>query len=89
LGCLNRILSNSEWVPSLKMWRFIKILRRFVQSTTAAQLVEEGLLLCMALVMLTVMLGVVQNVLKFVGDSFSQSWRALEQIAQSLFGWIR
>jgi Flp pilus assembly pilin Flp len=71
------------------MWRFIKILRRFVQSTTAAQLVEEGLLLCMALVMLTVMLGVVQNVLKFVGDSFSQSWRALEQIAQSLFGWIR
>lgn len=71
------------------MRRFARILRRFIRSTTAAQLVEEGLLLCLALVMLTVMLGVVQNVLKFVGDSFSQSWRALEQIAQGLFGWIR
>lgn len=67
---------------------FTEVLKRFLRSISAAQLVEEGLLLCLALVMLTVMLGVVQNVLKFVGSFFSQSWKELEQIAQSLFGWL-
>jgi len=88
LWCLNSILSNSEWVLSLTIRHLTEVLKRFVRSVSAAQLVEEGLLLCMALVMLTVMLGVVQNVLKLVGGFFNQSWNELEQIAQSLFGWL-
>lgn len=88
MWCLNSILSNSEWVLSLTIRHLTEVLKRFVRSVSAAQLVEEGLLLCMALVMLTVMLGVVQNVLKLVGGFFNQSWNELEQIAQSLFGWL-
>lgn len=68
-----------------KIW---KLIVRFFCDTRGAQLVEEGLLICVSLFMLTIVLGVAQSITIMMGELFSQAWNSLETIARGLFDWV-
>jgi len=68
--------------------RIIKRILDLIRNTSATQLVEEGLLLVIALFMLTVMLGLVHNVINMVTSFFGQTWKEIQEIAQGLFSWM-
>jgi len=68
--------------------KIVNLLTRFCLDRRGAQLVEEGLLICVSLFMLTIVLGVAQNITTMMGELFSQAWNSLETIARGLFDWI-
>lgn len=68
--------------------RITNLLARFYHDTRGAQLVEEGLLICVSLFLLTIVLGVAQSVTTMMGELFSQAWNSLEAIARGLFDWL-
>jgi len=68
--------------------RFLKRILELIKDVSATQLVEEGLLLVISLFMLTVMLGLVHNVVNMVTGFFSQTWKEIQEIAQGLSSWI-
>ena len=70
------------------MKRFLKRILELIKDVSATQLVEEGLLLVISLFMLTVMLGLVHNVVNMVTGFFSQTWKEIQEIAQGLSSWI-
>ena len=75
--------------PGSEMRRkIVNLLTRFYHDRRGAQLVEEGLLICVSLFLLTIVLGVAQNVTTMMGELFSQAWNSLETIARGLFDWI-
>ena len=53
-----------------KIW---KLIVKFLYDTRGAQLVEEGLLICVSLFLLTIVLGVAQSITTMIGELFSQS----------------
>lgn len=69
------------------MKQLIKQILRFLRDRSASQLLEEGLLICIALFTLAVMLGVTRDITKFVVSFFDKTWKELQEIAKGLFGW--
>jgi Flp pilus assembly pilin Flp len=68
--------------------RILNLIVRFYHDTKGAQLVEEGLLICVSLFLVTIVLGVVQSVTTMMGELFAQAWNSLETIARGLFDWM-
>ncbi len=68
--------------------KIVNLLIRFYRDRRGAQLVEEGLLICVSLFLLTIVLGVAQSVTTMMGELFSQAWNGLETMARGLFDWI-
>jgi len=67
------------------------IIGRFVKSRTAAQLIEEALLLSVALVALSLLVGGVESILKQAGSFTSDIWNsissAISNLLNSTFHW--
>jgi len=53
---------------------------------SGSQIVEEGLLLCLALFMMTVILGVLSDVTNMINNFFEQAIEEFFEIAHGLFG---
>ena len=62
-----------------------RIIRRFVKSRTAAQLIEEALLLSVALVALSLLVGGIESILKQAGDFTSNIWNSISSAINNLF----
>lgn len=65
--------------------RAVKLLTR---NKSAAQLVEEGLLLSIALFLLAVILGTIHNVNESFTHFFDTVWTGLNDLGRQLFGWL-
>lgn len=57
-------------------------------SRRASQLIEEGLLIVLALVMLGAVFTVSKNIIGNVNSFFGSLWTGLGDLANSLFGWL-
>ncbi|MBL7118470.1 hypothetical protein ISS96_00460 [Candidatus Bathyarchaeota archaeon] len=68
--------------------RILNLLVKFYHDTRGAQLLEEGLLICVSLFLMTIVLSVVQSITTMMGELFSQAWNGLETIARGLFDWM-
>ncbi len=63
-----------------------KIIGRYVKSRRAAQLIEEALLLSVALVALSLLVGGVESILKQAGDFTAKVWSSIATAIGNLFG---
>ncbi len=62
-----------------------KIIGRYVKSRRAAQLIEEALLLSVALVALSLLVGGVESILKQAGDFTANIWGSITSAINNLF----
>ena len=62
-----------------------RIFGRYVKSRKAAQLIEEALLLSVALVALSLLVGGVESILKQAGDFTANIWNSISKAISSLF----
>ncbi|MGQ9513533.1 MAG: hypothetical protein ACUVTL_00525 [Thermoproteota archaeon] len=63
-------------------------MKRLRNSCRASQLIEEGLLVVLALVMLGAVFTVSKNIIANVNSFFSSLVEGLGDLANSLFGWL-
>jgi len=68
--------------------RVVIALKPLTRKKSAAQLVEEGLLLSIALFLLAVILGTIHNVNESFTQFFGTVWNGLNDLAKQLFGWL-
>lgn len=68
------------------MMKCMKMTRR--NRRKASQLIEEGLLVVLALVMLGAVFTVSRNIILNVNSFFGNVWTGLGDLAKSLFGWL-
>ena len=61
------------------------IFRKHVKNRRAAQLVEEALLLSVALVALSLLIGGVESILKQAGNFTTSIWSSIASAINSLF----
>ncbi|RLG69336.1 hypothetical protein DRN93_00415 [archaeon] len=54
----------------------------------ASQLLEEGLLIMLALVMIALVFGVANSIVGGITDVFSQVWSSITDLGSELFGWL-
>ena len=62
-----------------------RILGRYVKSRRAAQLIEEALLLSVALVALSLLVGGVESILKQAGSFTTSIWSSITSAINNLF----
>lgn len=62
-----------------------RIFRRFKKQRKAAQLIEEALLLSVALVALSLLVGGIDSILKQAGGFTSSIWSSISSTLSSLF----
>jgi Flp pilus assembly pilin Flp len=62
-----------------------RLLRRLKKDRRAAQLIEEALLLSVALVALSLLVGGIDSILKQAGDFTSGVWSSISSTLNSLF----
>lgn len=87
MWCLNSLLFQKRG-ELFELSRFSKVIKRFISSTSASQLVEEALLLGVSFLLLVIVLGVVQNVTSTLSSFLNQAWKEIEEAANGLFGWV-
>jgi len=63
-------------------------MKRIRNSRKASQLIEEGLLVVLALVMLGAVFTVARNIILNVNSFFGNVWSGLGDLVKSLFGWL-
>jgi Flp pilus assembly pilin Flp len=62
-----------------------RIFRKYVKSRRAAQLIEEALLLSVALVALSLLVGGVESILKQAGSFTTSIWSSITNAINNLF----
>jgi Flp pilus assembly pilin Flp len=62
-----------------------RVLRRFHRQRAAAQLIEEALLLSVALVALSLLVGGISSILKEAGGFTSNIWSSISSTLNNLF----
>ena len=62
-----------------------RIIGKFVKSRTAAQIIEEALLLSVALVALSLLVGGVESILKQAGNLTTNIWNSISTAITNLF----
>lgn len=65
-----------------------RAMKHLTENKSAAQLVEEGLLLSIALFLLAVILGTIHNVNESFTHFFDTVWTGLNDLGTQLFGWL-
>jgi hypothetical protein len=66
----------------------MKWMKKVKNSQRASQLIEEGLLVVLALVMLGAVFTVSKNIIANVNNFFASLVGGLGELANSLFGWL-
>lgn len=65
-----------------------KCMKKVRNGRKASQLIEEGLLVVLALVMLGAVFTVSRNIILNINGFFGNVWSGLGDLAKSLFGWL-
>jgi Flp pilus assembly pilin Flp len=67
--------------------RLIRLIRDFLRNRRGSPLVEEGLLLGLAILTVTILIAVIIDVMGWSQGLFQSIFVQLDQLRQAFFGW--